>query len=156
MSDITDPATRSRMMAAIRARDTSPELAVRHALHERGFRYRLHLRHLPGRPDIVLPRYRAVIFVNGCFWHRHGCANSRLPTTRQDFWRNKLETNVARDDRNRRDLEALGWRIATVWECEIRTAQRDGSTDIYDRLSAWLKEKEGETGKARSGYPPIT
>lgn len=138
MVDITDPATRSRMMAAIRSRDTKPEVALRRALHAQGFRFRLHDRRLPGRPDIVLPRYKAVLQVNGCFWHQHGCSNSRLPSTRVEFWQAKLDANVARDVRNERELAQLGWRVATVWECEIREAERTGNPGLYERLARWL------------------
>lgn len=140
MADITDPATRSRMMAAIRSRDTKPEIALRRALHLRGFRFRLHDRQLPGSPDIVLPRYRSVFLVNGCFWHRHGCSNSRLPSTRAEFWQSKLDANVARDLRNQRELTRLGWRVAVVWECEVREAERTGNPALYERLARWLKE----------------
>jgi len=138
MADITDPATRSRMMAAIRSRDTKPEVALRRALHSRGFRFRLHDRRLPGQPDIVLPRYRAVLLVHGCFWHRHGCSNSRLPSTRPEFWQAKLDGNVARDSQNERKLADLGWRVAIVWECEIRDAERTGNPALYERVAAWL------------------
>jgi len=109
------------MMAGIRGKDTQPELLVRRALHATGFRYRLHVRDLPGKPDIVLPRYRAVVFVHGCFWHRHpGCAYATTPATRKDFWKAKLEGNRRRDLENRRRLMELGWRVFIVWECGIR------------------------------------
>lgn len=140
MADIIDPATRSRMMAAIRSRDTKPEVTLRRALHSRGFRFRLHDRQLPGRPDIVLPRYRSVVLVNGCFWQRHGCNNSRLPSTRVEFWRSKLDANVSRDLRNQHELAQLGWRVAVVWECEIREAERNGDPALYERLAHWLYE----------------
>ena len=110
-------------MAAIRSRDTTPELAVRKTLHAEGFRYRLHSKRLPGKPDIVLPRYRAVVFVHGCFWHHHGCANSVWPKTRREFWRTKIGGNIARDLRNAKALNAQGWRVLVVWECDIRAGR---------------------------------
>ena len=120
MPDITDPATRSRMMSGIRGRDTRPELVVRRFLHARGFRYRLHVRDLSGTPDIVLPRYRAVVFVHGCFWHRHpGCRFAYRPKSRPEFWEAKLNANVDRDARDQERLRAAGWRVFVTWECEL-------------------------------------
>jgi DNA mismatch endonuclease (patch repair protein) len=108
-------------MRAIRAKDTKPEKAVRSIVHRLGFRFRLHRKDLPGRPDIVLPRLRTVILVHGCFWHRHhGCPFAYLPKARRDFWTRKFETNARRDLRVQRDLEELGWCVITVWECELR------------------------------------
>ena len=121
MADIVDPETRSRMMSGIRGKDTKPELALRRALHARGFRYRSHDKRLPGKPDLILPRFRAAIFVHGCFWHRHkGCKYATTPATRPEFWQSKFRENVERDQRNIDALLALGWRAAVVWECEIR------------------------------------
>jgi DNA mismatch endonuclease (patch repair protein) len=120
MPDIVDTATRSRMMAGIRGKNTKPELEVRRFLHRLGFRYRLHDRRLPGRPDIVLPKYRTVVFVHGCFWHQHpGCRLSARPDTNATFWRNKLRANVERDERDQTRLKELGWRPLTVWECAL-------------------------------------
>jgi DNA mismatch endonuclease (patch repair protein) len=114
------PPTRSRIMSAIRGHDTTPERLVRSALHRHGLRFRLHVRGLPGRPDIVLPRHRTVILVHGCFWHRHiGCPRSSLPTHNRAWWVAKLRRNRARDRRNIRDLRAAGWRVIVVWECEL-------------------------------------
>jgi DNA mismatch endonuclease, patch repair protein len=112
-------------MAAIRGRDTTPELRVRQALHALGYRYRLHRRDLPGKPDLVLPKYRAVIFVHGCFWHMHRCPYGRpKPATNSSFWEEKRQGNVERDERNRLALEADGWRVFVIWECETRVANR--------------------------------
>lgn len=123
MTDVVDRATRSRMMSGIRGRDTKPEVMVRKYLHRRGFRYRIASNKLPGRPDIVLPKYRTAIFVHGCFWHRHpGCRYAAMPSTRKQFWQDKFRQNVARDKRVIRELEELGWRVVVVWECSIGTA----------------------------------
>jgi DNA mismatch endonuclease (patch repair protein) len=120
MSDIVDTATRSRMMSGIRGRDTKPELVVRRYLHRAGFRYGLHVRSLPGRPDIVLTRHRAVIFVHGCFWHRHpGCRYAYSPKSREDFWRAKLDGNAQRDAVVADALRRLDWRVFIMWECEL-------------------------------------
>jgi DNA mismatch endonuclease (patch repair protein) len=108
-------------MAAIRGRDTTPELKVRRLLHRLGYRFRLHRRDLPGSPDIVLPRYRTVVFVHGCFWHRHtGCRYATIPRTRSDFWLEKFRQNVERDARQQAELRAAGWSVLVVWECELR------------------------------------
>lgn len=120
MADIVDATTRSRMMSGIRGRDTRPELVVRRFLHRSGFRFRLHDRRLPGRPDIVLPKYRAVVEVRGCFWHQHpGCHMAYMPSSNRVFWKTKLEGNVARDIRNKAALKAKGWRTLVIWECEV-------------------------------------
>lgn len=139
MSDITDPATRSRMMSGIRGQDTQPELAVRSALHAAGLRFRLHEKGLPGRPDLVLPRHKVVVFVHGCFWHQHGCANSRLPKSRPEFWGAKLKANAARDEKTRRTLLDAGWRVATIWECSIRHAVKAHDLALYTKLANWIR-----------------
>ncbi len=105
-------------MAAIRARDTKPELLVRSYIHRQGLRFRVHRRDLPGTPDLVFPRHKAVVFIHGCFWHHHGCSNSVWPKVRRDFWRAKITSNIERDEKTEVKLEALGWRVFTVWECE--------------------------------------
>lgn len=120
MVDVVDPATRSRMMSGIRGKDTKPEWLVRRYLHARGLRFRLHVRDLPGKPDLVFPKYRTVVFVHGCFWHRHtGCKYATIPSTRTDFWTNKLSDNVERDQYQYDALAGLGWRVLVVWECEL-------------------------------------
>lgn len=127
--DIVDKATRSRMMSGIRGANTAPELALRRALHSRGLRFRLHGKFLPGKPDIVSRRYRAVIYVHGCFWHRHpGCRYASTPKTREEFWRNKFSENVRRDMKVRDEALRLGWRVATVWECALRKADEVDAT----------------------------
>ena len=125
MTDRLTPPQRSANMAAIRGRDTRPEIIVRRSLHAAGFRYRLHARNLPGRPDIVLPRHRAVILVHGCFWHQHpGCREAAKPKTREEFWREKFEGNSRRDARQIKALLAQHWRVLIVWECALRKASR--------------------------------
>ena len=137
MTDIVDQETRSRMLSGIRGKITKPELALRRALHARGFRLRLHSSRIYGRPDLVLSKYRAVVFAHGCFWHRHeGCRYTTSPSTRPEFWQAKFETNVARDGAIRRKLLEDGWRVATVWECALRkTDQVEAAVKI---LSFWL------------------
>ncbi len=121
MTDVFTKSKRSEVMSLIKNRNTKPELAVRSLLHRMGFRFRLHRADLPGKPDIVLPRYKTVIFVHGCFWHRHkGCRFAYTPKSRTDFWLKKLESNMVRDQLVKADLERLGWRVITVWECELR------------------------------------
>jgi DNA mismatch endonuclease (patch repair protein) len=117
--DVLTPEERRKNMSAIRGKDTRPELAVRSALHRFGFRFRIHVDSLPGRPDIVLPKYRAVVFVHGCFWHRHpGCRFASTPASRPDFWRRKFEKNLERDRRAQQRLREQGWVVFVVWECE--------------------------------------
>ncbi|PJE40128.1 MAG: very short patch repair endonuclease [Pseudomonas sp.] len=124
--DIVSKEVRSRMMAGIRGSNTSPEMKVRRLLHRHGFRYRLHQRDLPGRPDIVLARYHLCIFIQGCFWHRHpGCRYATNPRTREDFWQRKFAQNVARDALNRSQLLGQSWRVMELWECGIRGPESD-------------------------------
>lgn len=118
--DNTDPATRSAVMSRIRSRDTKPEMAVRRALHAAGLRYRLHRKELPGRPDLVFPGRRIALFVHGCFWHQHGCRLSHAPASRLEYWEPKLRRNKERDAGNVEALEAAGWTVMQVWECETR------------------------------------
>ena len=123
MADTVDPAVRSRIMARVRSRDTAPEIAVRRALHAAGYRYRLHRRDLPGSPDIVLQKFRRAVQVNGCFWHGHDCRRGdRLPSTKAEYWRAKIERNRQRDHTATEALKEAGWRVVTIWECEIEIA----------------------------------
>lgn len=120
MTDVFPAEVRSRIMQRVRGKDTKPELAVRRFLHAMGFRFRLHRKDLPGRPDIVLPRYKTVVLVHGCFWHQHqDCRRSRMPTSNAEYWHAKLGANVERDKRNRKALSELGWHVHVVWECQI-------------------------------------
>ncbi|MCR9221809.1 MAG: very short patch repair endonuclease [Alphaproteobacteria bacterium] len=123
MTDTLTPAQRRRTMQAVKSADTKPELLVRRRLHALGYRYRLHDRRLPGKPDLVFSRRRTVVFVHGCFWHGHACARgARRPAANRDYWAGKIARNRARDAANREALEAMGWRVLTVWECELRDA----------------------------------
>lgn len=125
MPDTLTPQARSERMSRVRAKDSKPEMQLRRLVHGLGFRYRLHARDLPGKPDLVLPRWRAVIFMHGCFWHRHpGCALARLPKSKLDFWQTKLEANRQRDRLNQQRLRELGWRVLVVWECELKHLDR--------------------------------
>lgn len=136
VSDIVDSQTRSRMMASVRGKNTAPELALRSALHRRGFRFRIHNAGMPGRPDIVMARYNAVIFVHGCFWHRH--ANCRLtytPKTRVEFWTSKFNATIIRDEDQVKKLLVAGWRVAIVWECAMRAG---GADAVALQLANWL------------------
>ena len=143
------PEERSRCMAAIKGKDTKPELIVRKYLFSRGLRYRIQDKRLPGRPDIVLPKYKTVVFVDGCFWHGHeGCRYFRLPKSNIEFWEQKIFRNKARDSRNTTELQELGWRVIRVWECDIRkvAGRRDYLDSLYDRI----------TGSDRTPYAPLT
>jgi DNA mismatch endonuclease (patch repair protein) len=122
--DIMSGAKRSALMSRIRGSDTGPELLVRQLLHGLGYRYRLHVRTLPGRPDIVFPSRRAVVFVHGCFWHRHDCGLAYTPKTRAAFWKEKFARNVERDRDNRWQLVAQGWKVLVIWQCELESTRR--------------------------------
>jgi DNA mismatch endonuclease, patch repair protein len=148
----TVPMGRSEMMSRIGPRDTAPEMAVRRGLHRLGFRFRLHRGDLPGRPDVVLPRHRAVIFVHGCFWHGHeACPYFRLPKTNTGFWEAKIGRNAARDAEAVARLVDGGWRVLTVWECATR---RRAGGDVPERIAAWLRgtQRVGEL-RAPAGTP---
>jgi len=125
------------MMANIGSINTKPEITVRKLLHERGFRFRLHDRYLPGRPDVVLKRYRAAIFVHGCFWHLHTCHLFKWPSTRPEFWRKKINHNVQKDRESIQALNNSGWRVAVVWECSLKGRTADAH-EVQDFLTAWL------------------
>ncbi|MCZ4433165.1 very short patch repair endonuclease [Agrobacterium sp. SOY23] len=144
MADIVPAHVRSRMMSGIRGKDTKPELLVRRALHAAGFRYRLHERTLPGKPDMVFPKYSAVVFIHGCFWHGHDCHLFRMPSTRTEFWQAKISGNVARDVRATALLRETGWRVGTVWECALKGSEKLPVDDIVAALEVWLR---GETSE---------
>ena len=136
MSDVHTPTTRSYNMSQIKGKDTKPELLVRQYLHARGLRYRLHDKTLPGKPDLVLPKYKTIVFVQGCFWHKHeGCRYFVVPKTRTDFWLTKIGKNVVNDERQQAELTAAGWKVLTVWECELKPAVRENSLDaLYSAI----------------------
>jgi DNA mismatch endonuclease (patch repair protein) len=137
MVDIVDKATRSRMMSGIRGKNTSPELIIRRLLHAHGLRYRLHVKDLPGKPDIVLPRHKAVVMVHGCFWHGHCCSLFRWPSTRSEFWQEKIERNRTNDAKTMKLLMMKGWRVGIVWECAIRGKNRDVEV-VVKTLVNWI------------------
>lgn len=141
--DTVDKAMRSRMMAAIRSEDTKPEVVLRRCLFRLGYRYRLHQRALPGKPDIVFPKYQAVVFVNGCFWHNHECQHVKMPATRRRWWRKKLEWNRKRDVAALKVLHGMGWRTLVVWECSIRRKKDPDAAirKVADRVSRFLRSE---------------
>jgi DNA mismatch endonuclease, patch repair protein len=141
MTDIVDRATRSRMMSGIRARNTKPEVRIRSLLHRAGFRFRIHVSDLPGKPDVVLPRFRAIIMIHGCFWHWHGCHLFKLPSTRQDFWETKIRRNRDNDRRVESALHDAGWRVATIWECAMKGPGRLDDADLQQQIASWLQSR---------------
>ena len=138
MTDVLTPEQRHLNMSLIRGKDTKPEMLLRRGLHARGFRYRLHRRDLPGCPDLVFPRLRAVVFVHGCFWHGHDCPRFKLPATRSEFWATKIAANRERDVRALESLVAGGWRVLVIWECTLKGRQRRFATEILDEIIRWL------------------
>lgn len=138
MADRVNRQTRSRIMSRIRGKDTKPELLIRSALHRLGFRFRLHYRWLPGSPDIVLPKYRAAIAINGCFWHGHSCHLFKWPQSRVDFWKEKIATNQVRDEKNLSARRDQGWRTLTIWECAIQGRRRIELDELMATVEEWL------------------
>lgn len=134
--DTVSSAQRSRNMASVRTRNTGPELVVRRILHAEGFRFRLHRHDLPGKPDIILPKHRAIVLVHGCFWHAHNCQRGKIPSSNTEFWTRKRLSNIERDQRQQQQLQSLGWRVIVVWECE--TKNRD---ELRRRLRQFLQRK---------------
>ena len=149
MPDIVDPETRSRIMSSIRGKDTKPELIIRHALHAKGFRYRLHACDVPGRPDIVFPRFRSAVFVHGCFWHGHDCPLFRLPGTRVEYWKAKIERNKKRDDEVATMLLDSGWRYFVVWECAIRGRGKLPLDAVISEIASWIRGTSRDTFELR-------
>lgn len=140
--DVLTPEQRHRNMSRIRGKDTKPEMLIRRGLHARGLRYRLHSKDLPGRPDLVFPRWHAVIQVHGCFWHGHDCPLFRLPATRPEFWEAKIAGNKSRDARNMADLIAAGWRVLVVWECALKGPARLLPDIVLAKVASWLDTGE--------------
>ncbi|MGL4635402.1 MAG: very short patch repair endonuclease [Beijerinckiaceae bacterium] len=139
MPDTVSPEVRSRMMSGIRSKDTAPEMVLRRGLHSEGFRFRLHDRTLPGNPDMVFPRWRAVIFVHGCFWHGHECHLFRWPKSREAFWQEKIGRNRANDIRTTEALAAAGWRQSVVWECALKGRTRRPVEKVIADCAEWLR-----------------
>lgn len=146
MADIVSAETRSRMMSAIRGENTKPELVVRRLLHRLGYRFRLHRKDLPGKPDIVLPKHRTVVFVNGCYWHGHkDCHLFRLPRSREAFWSEKIDANRQRDQRNCGALIELGWSVIVIWECAVAKSRQLSVEELERRLDEAFEDDEGHT-----------
>jgi DNA mismatch endonuclease, patch repair protein len=142
MVDVVSPKTRSQMMSSIRGKNTKPEMVIRKALHQRGFRYRLHVASLPGKPDLVFPKYKAVIQINGCFWHGHNCKLFKWPSTRPEFWKNKITSNLERDTKNIIEIEKQGWRVLTIWECAVKGRDRKPFKNLIEQISSWITVSE--------------
>lgn len=138
MADVVTPEVRSRMMAGIRGKNTQPEMVIRRGLHRMGLRFLVHDRRLPGKPDLVFPKWRAVIFVNGCFWHGHDCRLFKLPSTRTEFWHDKISANKKRDQTAILKLEETGWRTLTIWECQIKGRSIEETESVLNKCRIWL------------------
>jgi DNA mismatch endonuclease (patch repair protein) len=154
MADVLTPAQRQLNMSRIKGKDTKPEMLIRRGLHARGLRYRLHDRSLAGRPDLVFPKYRTAVFIHGCFWHAHGCALSKLPATRRDFWQSKMAANTERDRQAVDALQARGWRVLLIWECAVRGPGRLDLSEAIELASSWIQsgtrslvELQGNSGR---------
>ena len=142
MVDRFDTSTRSRVMSKVRGKDTQPELIVRRGLHRLGFRYLLHYKALPGKPDLVFPKYRAIILVNGCFWHKHDCNRFSWPATRKGFWRQKIESNVSRDQANLNYYADHDWKVLQIWECALVGSKRRETPEVLNTAANWLRFDE--------------
>lgn len=138
MADVVTPEVRSRMMAGIRGKNTQPELLIRRGLHRLGLRFLVHDKRLPGKPDLVFPKWRAAIFVNGCFWHGHDCRLFKLPSTRTEFWRDKINANKERDQTAIKKLDEAGWRALTIWECQIKGRSAQEIESVLKSCRNWL------------------
>lgn len=155
MADVLTPEQRRLNMSRVRGKDTKPEMVVRRGLHALGLRFRLHDRTLPGQPDLVFRKHHTVVFVHGCFWHAHGCALSKLPTTRRDFWRTKLDANVERDHRALDALQTAGWRVLVIWECALRGPLRLSHTEVHESAAAWITEGGSSTCEIPNRSTPL-
>jgi len=138
MVDVVSLKTRSQMMAGIKGRNTKPEIQIRKALHKLGFRYSLYNHTLPGKPDLIFPKHKSVIQVNGCFWHKHNCHLFKWPSTRPDFWKNKISGNRKRDSKNNAELNKLGWRVLTIWECALKGKSKINFDVLIRKIEKWL------------------
>lgn len=140
MADIVSKKKRSEMMSGIQGKNTSLEHKIRSALHKLGYRYKLHDKCLPGKPDLVLPKYNVVVLVHGCFWHCHGCHMFKWPSTRPEFWKEKITGNKKRDEKNIQQLKENGWRILVIWECALRGKYKLDFDLTIRSISAWIKD----------------
>ncbi len=152
MTDIVSADVRSQMMSGIQGKNTKPELMIRRALHQKGLRYRLHVKSLPGKPDLVFPKYKAVIQINGCFWHGHDCYLFKWPSTHSTFWKDKILGNKERDRLNRIELEKLGWSILTIWECAIKGKYKLPFDVLINRTCEWLKTEGMRSTEIAGGF----
>jgi DNA mismatch endonuclease, patch repair protein len=143
MADIVSPEKRSQMMSGIKGKNTKPEIAIRKELHRRGFRYRIHVKNLPGKPDLVFPKYNAVLFIHGCFWHGHeDCRLFKWPTSRIDFWERKINRNKELDQCSITRLHSEGWRVGIIWECSMRGNSKIKEEVIFRRTTEWLESNK--------------
>ena len=143
--DTVSAAKRSQVMALVKSKDSQPEMAIRRGLHALGFRYRLHDKTLPGKPDLVFPRYRSVIQINGCFWHGHSCYKCRIPASNKEYWLGKIARNRTRDQANLHALRSKGWRVLTIWECAINGREKIDLSEVFAMASEWLLSKSSIT-----------
>lgn len=141
-TDVLTPEQRSLVMSRIKNKDTKPEMLLRRGLHKRGLRCRLHRRDLPGKPDLVFPKYNAVVFVHGCFWHGHGCSLFKWPQTRSGFWKNKITHNMERDRKVRSEVTATGWRMIVVWECALKGKYRRSIQDVLNDVETFVRSNQ--------------
>ena len=153
MADVLTPEQRRLNMSRIRGKNTKPELVLRRGLHAKGFRFQLHRRDLPGRPDLVFPRYRSVILVHGCFWHGHGCSLTKMPATRPDFWAAKIANNRDHDQRVLVALHGAGWRTLVVWECAIRGPNRQSEDVVLSSCIKFLERTGSAAQEIAGGFP---
>lgn len=144
MVDVLNKEQRHKNMSHIKCRNTKPEIDIRHSLHKLGFRYRVNVGKMPGKPDLVFPKYRSVIFINGCFWHLHGCSLSKIPESRHEWWLAKLSRNKQADLINQQELIKIGWRVLTVWECALRgtgKSRLESLNTVIEGIETWLKSQ---------------
>lgn len=150
--DVLTPEQRRLNMSRIKGRDTAPEMVIRRALHSRGFRYRLHDKLLPGCPDLVFPKHQAVIFIHGCFWHGHDCKLFKWPTTRRDFWQEKIGQTRRRDEKAERELRALGWRTLVIWECSLRGRGKHPEGNLISCCKSFLTNSDCRNAELREAH----
>lgn len=139
MNKALNKLTRSRMMAAVKNKNTLPELNIRKALFAKGLRYRMHLKAFPGKPDLIFPKYKSVIFINGCFWHKHDCHLSKIPETNKEFWTHKLNENKQRDRKNIKEIQQMGWRVKTIWLCALKNKKAFADEEDLQEVVNWIK-----------------